>query len=327
MEKHFKEKRRWAPVFVLLAFLFLPAIASADTDVTLKVEIQKSGLVYDRRAQTSSLDISLKNISENDLAPMVRAVIENTSAPSVQVTNADGTTQDGKPYFDYAALSPGATSDPINWVFSNPQRLRFTYTVNLFLVSTDSDPPTALITNPPDNAVITNTSPLITIEYHDDGSEINTDSFQASINGNDATTLFNVTESNASYQLTSTSPLAEGTHVVSASISDTQGNTATIESNFTVRSSSNPLRYIFSLSDNDWVFASPGDGTCISYLNKNDLGLTDYSDITALTQILPDDDYYFGLAGKTRDLYFSWGWFLIRLYIPTQIWVPDPTTR
>ena len=94
--------------------------------------------------------------------------------------------------------------------------------------------------------------------------------------------------------------------MVSASISDTQGNTATIESNFTVRSSSNPLRYIFSLSDNDWVFASPGDGTCISYLNKNDLGLTDYSDITALTQILPDDDYYFGLAGK-RAIYISLG--------------------
>lgn len=302
MEKHFKEISRWSPVFVLLTFLFLPAIAHADTDVTLNVGIQKSRLVYDRRAQASSLNISLKNISENDLAPMVRAVIENTSDSTVQVTNADGTTQEGKPYFDYVALSPGITSDPRNWVFSNPKRLRFTYTVNVFLVSTDSDPPTALITNPPDNAVITNNSPLITIEYHDDGSEIDTDSFQASINGNDVTALFNVSESNASYQLISS--LAEGVHMVSASISDTQGNTATVESNFTVGVSSEPLRYIFSLADNDWVFASPGDGTCISYLNRNALGLTEYSDITALTQILPNDDFYFGLAGK-NSIYIS----------------------
>ena len=304
MEKHFKEISRWSPVFVLLAFLFLPAIAHADTDVTLNVEIQKSRLVYDRRAQASSLNISLKNISENDLAPMVRAVIEKTSDSTVQVTNADGTTQEGKPYFDYVALSPGITSDPRNWVFSNPQRLRFTYTVNVFLVSTDSDPPTALITNPPDNAVITNKSPLITIEYHDDGSEIDTDSFQASINGNDVTALFNVSESNASYQLISS--LTEGTNVVSASIRDTQGNSATVESNFTVGVSSEPLRYIFSLADNDWVFASPGDGTCISYLNRNALGLTEYSDITALTQILPNDDFYFGLAGKSS-IYISLG--------------------
>ena len=306
MEKHFREITRWSSVFILLAFLFLPAIVIADTDVTLDVEIQKSGLVYNRRAQTSSLDISLKNISDNNLAPMVRAVIENTTDLSIQVTNADGTTQEGKPYFDYAALAPGMTSDPRNWVFSNPKRLRFSYTVNVFLVSTDLEPPTALITNPPDNAVITNKSPLITIEYHDDGSEIDTDSFKASINGNDATTLFNVTESNASYQLTSTSPLAEGPHVVSASISDSQGNTRQIESNFTVGVSSNPLRYIFSLSDNDWVFASPGDGTCNSYLNRSALGLTDYSDITALTQILPNDDFYFGLAGK-RAIYISLG--------------------
>lgn len=60
------------------------------------------------------------------------------------------------------------------------------------------------------------------------------------------------------------------------------------------------------LSENDWVFASPGDGTCNSYLNRSALGLTDYSDITALTQILPNDDFYFGLAGK-RAIYISLG--------------------
>lgn len=304
MEKYFKKIRRWAPVFALLAVLFLPAIASAEIDVTSNVEIQKSRLAYDRRTQATSLDISLKNISTDGLSPTVRAVIEDTTDSSIQVTNADGTTQEGKPYFDYAELAPGMTSDPKNWVFSNPKRLRFSYTIKIFLVSTDSDPPTALITNPPNNAVISNTSPLITIEYHDELSGINTDSFQASINGSSATALFSVTESNASYQLTS--PLAQGTHKISASISDAQGNTATVESNFTVEASSEPLKYIFSLADNDWVFASSGDGTCMSYLNRNALGLPDYSDVTALTQVIPNDDFYFGLAGK-ESIYISLG--------------------
>ncbi len=296
MEKHFKEIRRWFPAFILLVFLFLSATASADTDVTLDVEIQKSRLVYDRRAQTSSLNIALKNISANDLSPTVRAVIQDTSDPTVQVTNADGTTQEGNPYFDYEALPPGDTSDPKTWVFSNPRRVRFTYTVNIYLIFPDSDPPTALITNPPDNSVITNKSPLITIEFHDDISKIDTDSFQAFLNGNDVTALFDVTESNASYQLMSS--LTEGANVVSASISDTKGNTTTVESSFTVGISSEPLRYIFSLSDSDWVFGSPGDGTCFSYLHRSALGLTDFSDITALTQMLPNEDLYFGVAGK-----------------------------
>ena len=51
------------------------AISLAETDVTDKVELIKSGMRYDRRTGTTSLEVSLKNISEDVLLTPITVVI------------------------------------------------------------------------------------------------------------------------------------------------------------------------------------------------------------------------------------------------------------
>ena len=96
-------RTNWVIVWaVLVSFLLsFPAISYAETDVTDKVELIKSRLRGDRRAKTTYFDVTLKNISQDVLLNPSKVVIESISEPSVSVANPDGTTGDGKPYFDY----------------------------------------------------------------------------------------------------------------------------------------------------------------------------------------------------------------------------------
>jgi len=131
---------------LVLATLFLfPTFSFAETDVTDKIELGKSRLTYDRRSGTNSLNVSLKNISQDVLLTPIKAVIDSISDSNVTVANADGMTADGKPYFLYgteidgAQLKPNATSSDKKWTFNNPNRLRFSYDVvveALFLKTT-----------------------------------------------------------------------------------------------------------------------------------------------------------------------------------------------
>ena len=161
--------------------------------------------------------------------------------------------------------------------------------------SCDVTAPSLAITNPVDQSVIGNTLPFITLDYSDEESGVDLNSLNILINGSDHTGLFDILDSGASCQLTT--PLDTGTNIISASLSDMAGNVAIIESTIMVSPSSEPLRYIFSLNHNDWIFASSGDGTCVGYLNKSDFGITDIADITALSQPHPDENLFFGLTG------------------------------
>ncbi|MCP4114963.1 MAG: hypothetical protein GY737_06065 [Desulfobacteraceae bacterium] len=131
--------------FIIL-FLFigivLPSLSTAETDVTDKVEIQKSRLFYNRRAMTTSLDVSLINISQDTLLSPVKVVIEDITSPNVTVANADGVTATGKPYFEYADMEPGRTSVSKRWIFNNGLRERFNYS----LVVLDAAPSTVVVT-------------------------------------------------------------------------------------------------------------------------------------------------------------------------------------
>jgi hypothetical protein len=95
----------------------------------------------------------------------------------------------------------------------------------------DTEPPVVTITDPPNHAEIVGGTPLIRIEYSDN-RELDLGSFQVSINGVESTDRFTVTETHATYQVTT--PLPAGMYTISASIRDTAGNTTTSVSEFTV---------------------------------------------------------------------------------------------
>ena len=157
-------------------------------------------------------------------------------------------------------------------------------------------PPAISITNPVNNSTITFATPNITIEFSDDDSGIDLSSFSVQINDADYTSSFDVTDTRATYQVMA--PLPSGSNVISATINDNIGYTSTAVSAFTVDSSTEPIQYIFSVNNNDWIFASPGDGTCIEYLSPDDLGILSFSDVVALSRVSPDGKVFFALGGQ-----------------------------
>ena len=100
----------------------------AETDITDKVQLNKSRMIYDRRAGTTSFDVSLTNVSQDVLLTPIKVVIESISDPNVTVANADGVTEDGKPYFEYTMDLGGVQSDgmsqPKKWSFNKPGQSR-----------------------------------------------------------------------------------------------------------------------------------------------------------------------------------------------------------
>jgi PKD repeat protein len=169
----------------------------------------------------------------------------------------------------------------------------------LFLLPTargepaDDVSPFIRITNPVDNSIISNNIPYITIEFGDGGSGVDPGSLRILINDTDYTGVFEITETSASFQ--PLGPFSLGNLSISASISDKAGNTANADADFTVAASSLPIRYLFSVDKNPWIFASPGDGTYQEYLSAEDLGLLDSSDVVALSKMMPDGNIFFTL--------------------------------
>ena len=287
-----------------LAIVFLFSVVQAE-DVTDSIQVNESGAFYNRRTGDYSYDVVLENISSSSFQSPITAVITNLSSADVTVSNADGTDSSGNPYFDYSAdllgddniLTAGELSGARKWIFHNPTRIRFTYDVQIMAGYGPADnlPPSISITNPVNNSVTTTTTPYITIQFADKNSDINLSSLAIQINGTDSASLFSVTNTRATYQ--TTSPLPSGNNVISAFIRDNAGNTSTVVSDFTIGSRTEPNLYIFSVSNNDWIFASPGDGTCTQYLSREDLGVLSFSDVVALSKVTPDGNLFFTLSG------------------------------
>jgi len=97
---------------------------------------------------------------------------------------------------------------------------------------TDIIPPRISI-SPQDGSVITETKPQIAITYSDAESGIDSATFYVEINGVDSTSLFAITDTQATYQVVTDLPIGE--NVIIAQISDYAGNTSTITSKFTVK--------------------------------------------------------------------------------------------
>ena len=148
--------RRWllAALMILTFVLGFSLFSFAETDVTDKVQLNKSRMIYDRRAGTTSFDVSLTNTSQDVLLTPIKVVVDTISDPNVTVANADGMTEDGKPYFEYDSgteggrMNPNAISSEKTWAFSNPSRRRFSYnvTVNALFLKTSIQRKSVFIT-------------------------------------------------------------------------------------------------------------------------------------------------------------------------------------
>lgn len=122
-----------AIVLFLIAAIGFEATSFAETDVTEKVELVQSAMVFDRRTSQYSLDVSVKNISQDVLLTPIKIVVDTVNPADVTVANADGATNKGKSYYqlDVSDLSDGqldideSVSKKI--VFNNSLRKRFTF--------------------------------------------------------------------------------------------------------------------------------------------------------------------------------------------------------
>jgi len=117
-------------VFATVLFL-LPVLAHAETDVSGKVQLNKGRMFYNRLTKETYFDVSLTNNSQNMLLTPIKVVVDIASPSEVVVKNADGVTDDGKPYFEYSApngqLLQGASVPAKNWKFDNSTAAKFTY--------------------------------------------------------------------------------------------------------------------------------------------------------------------------------------------------------
>jgi len=115
------------------------------SDVSALVAVANSNILFDRRSGQYSMDMTIKNTSQETLSSPIKLIIQNIK-PSISVVNADGI-DNGNPYFDYSGLvgtdnnlSPGEISSVKRVIFSNPQRLRFSFDAKVIAVRSSGNP-------------------------------------------------------------------------------------------------------------------------------------------------------------------------------------------
>src|SRR5262249_7923141 len=90
-------------------------------------------------------DLALTNAGTYGVAGPLVVTINHLSDPTVRVANADGTTPEGRPYFDFTSamqgqvLTPGQSSSVRRLTFFNPNQVRFTY--DLMVLAQVNRPP------------------------------------------------------------------------------------------------------------------------------------------------------------------------------------------
>jgi hypothetical protein len=136
MVRFWKKKSLVTGLVLLLLLCGLISVGYAETDVTAKVQLVQSRLMFDLGTNRSYLDVSVKNISPNVLLTPIKVVIDSINPAGVTVANADGMTADGKPYIEYVMgtgqLLSGAATANKRILFNNAKRLRFSYTTKVY---------------------------------------------------------------------------------------------------------------------------------------------------------------------------------------------------
>ncbi|MFO7753527.1 MAG: PKD domain-containing protein, partial [Desulfobacteraceae bacterium] len=161
------------------------------------------------------------------------------------------------------------------------------YMIEAFARIPDETPPEITITSPENGSVINTQNPKISIEYSDDETGTDQNSFMARINGEDRTDMFTITETGAEWE--AASGLVAGSYDVFASIGDNAANTATAVSIFQIStlqaipganpvSGSAPLTVHFTTNGEDpngtveeywWDFDGDGEWDTYDTVAKN----------------------------------------------------------
>lgn len=108
-------------------------LISLDDETTITLTRRSSF-----RKRTVKFRSRVTNVSSAALPNPLLLVIESIDDPSVTVRDADGTTEDGRPFFDLTANIPGAALDPgertsrLNLVFNNPSRTAFAFQARVY---------------------------------------------------------------------------------------------------------------------------------------------------------------------------------------------------
>jgi RHS repeat-associated protein len=143
------------PVSTASPSLFSQSASSIDfsrlSNVTASMGVQYGRTSYHALDQVLFADLAIQNDGNYLVDAPFLVAIRNLSDPSVRVSNADGVTLDGDPYFDFSALvtdgtlSPQEVSGSTSIGFYNPGENQFTYDIEVLGVlnhspSITSDP-------------------------------------------------------------------------------------------------------------------------------------------------------------------------------------------
>jgi hypothetical protein len=126
---------------VLLAGLLCVAWAVqayALEDVSSKVQVIKGAPTFNYVTNQTSVSISVKNISNENLQIPVRVALISVTPTGIACANPNGVDSSGKPFFlltlgAATELKPGETSNVKLILFSNPNRLRFNFMTNSYI--------------------------------------------------------------------------------------------------------------------------------------------------------------------------------------------------
>jgi len=138
---------------------------NSPENVTAMILVGKFDYLYNKPANETSVMVTWTNTDTSRLSRPLRMVIENTLPSSIHAANADGTTPDGKPYYDYSnrvgdgKLEQGETSEAKQILFNGPKnilsRMRFIFEVSCWACVdsfiADSISATVYITVEPDS--------------------------------------------------------------------------------------------------------------------------------------------------------------------------------
>jgi hypothetical protein len=135
-------------IFTSAPFAIQTFGAPVPGDLDASTDVVSGGIFHDRRAGQSTVNLQVINTSTAAINVPIRLVIESTTDATVTVRNADGTTADGKPYFDLTGQVPGPTLDhgeitavrPVQ--FNNPDLVPFNIEVSV--VQTTASPPSTV---------------------------------------------------------------------------------------------------------------------------------------------------------------------------------------
>jgi hypothetical protein len=110
---------------------------SGPVDINDLVTVHLSGISHDRRRRISRTLATVENISSEQISTPLYIVVLTISDAFVTVADADGTTADGKPFFNISdqvpgpELDPGETTTRKTLVFNNPLMRRFSIDVEV----------------------------------------------------------------------------------------------------------------------------------------------------------------------------------------------------